>query len=908
MRNSLYRRRFAILGAVAILAAVGTPCPVGLAAADAKPAKKDSRPQTRPKEAAFTTSVTPAQARVGDVVTYKVTARLAHPWHIYKYSKVPVDNGPKFTTFDFFDPSGLDVQGDWTASREPTRKKEPAFPEIPFLEYYEDDVTWSIKLKVGEGTSPGKKTLRCQAGYMICSDQNCSFPGQWTLPDAELTVLGGSGEARPRFVSYRPEEAPGTKARPAKKDSRIPMAKVVHLSTEVVPAEAKAGEQVALKVTAKLDLGWHIFQQGKPSEGEGPTPTTFDTFDLGGLTPKGDWSSSKPPTRKKDPNFPTVEAVEFFEDEVTWTLPLLVPPGAEPGPRSLGIQAGFQICDAKLCQRPGQWTLPTPTFAVLPGGGATGAVPVAPAATTEIPTKASDSKPAEVASPARSSKADGPKVVSEIEKTANSGFVAFLLACAGGGLLALAMPCVWPMIPITVNFFVKQGQKDKGKATGLAIAYCLSIIGIFTGLGVLFSVFLGASSLSNLANNPWLNTGVALLFLVFGLSLLGLFEVRLPNFLLNASAQGESRGGLIGVMFMASTLTITSFTCTFPVVGGLLVLAANGNYLYPVIGLATFATVVALPFFVLALAPGMLSKLPRSGDWMNTVKVVGGLVEIGAAFKFVNTAELGFNAVPESAWCDEQALLTIWVVMCLVCGIYLLGLFKTDHDQSDAKVGPVRIVSGMLFLFLSLYLAPALFGQPPSGQIYNRLIVGLLPPKGSETKATSTDPEIAITQEKSKHGVVWGWSYAAALAEARRDKKKILIDFTGVNCSNCRQMERSVMPRADVSAKMGEFVTVALYTDYVPISSITQAQRADLGDKNVQREIEMTGEATAPNYVIVDPGGPAEKVVASLGGLVEPATFLDFLDKGLKGGGDAGSKSSEAISKTADAGNGSKSR
>ena len=189
------------------------------------------------------------------------------------------------------------------------------------------------------------------------------------------------------------------------------------------------------------------------------------------------------------------------------------------------------------------------------------------------------------------------------------------------------MPCVWPMVPITVNFFVKQGQGTSGrsKATGLAIIYCLSIIGVFTAVGVLFSFFFSASALQTLANNPWLNFFVAALFVLFGLSLLGLFEIRLPSFLLNASSKGESRGGLVGVVFMALTLTITSFTCTFPVVGGLLVMAANGNFFYPIIGLATFATVLALPFFLLALSPSLISKMPRSGDWMNAVKVVGGL-------------------------------------------------------------------------------------------------------------------------------------------------------------------------------------------------------------------------------------------------------------------------------------------
>ncbi len=309
---------------------------------------------------------------------------------------------------------------------------------------------------------------------------------------------------------------------------------------------------------------------------------------------------------------------------------------------------------------------------------------------------------------------------------------------------------------------------------------------------------------------------------------------------------------------MATTLTITSFTCTFPVVGGLLVLAAGGSYFYPIVGLATFATVVALPFFLLALAPGLLAKMPRSGDWMNSVKVVGGLVELAAAFKFVNTAEIGFHSVPEAAWVDEQTLLTIWVVMALVCGIYLLGLFRTDHDQKEVKVGPGRLVFGASFLFLGLYLAPALFGKAPEGQIYN-LVVGLLPPKGSETKATSTDPEVALTQEKSKHGVLWGMSYEAALADARKANKRILIDFTGVNCSNCRQMERSVMPRADVAARMSEFVTVQLYTDFVPIATLTQDQREELAAKNIDREVKLTGETTNPFYVIIDPEPAARK-------------------------------------------------
>jgi thiol:disulfide interchange protein DsbD len=362
--------------------------------------------------------------------------------------------------------------------------------------------------------------------------------------------------------------------------------------------------------------------------------------------------------------------------------------------------------------------------------------------TSDVPKNStpSDTKPA-------ASLPSAPVVQSEIAQKAQQGLIPFLIASAIGGLFALVMPCVWPMVPITVNFFVKQGQGKGGrnKTTGLAIIYCLSIIGIFTAVGVLFSFFFSASSLQTLANNPWLNLFVAGLFVAFGLSLLGLFELRLPNFLLNASAHGESKGGLIGVVFMALTLTITSFTCTFPVVGGLLVMAAGGDFFYPVVGLATFATVIALPFFLLALSPGLISKMPRSGDWMNAVKVVGGLVEIGAAFKFVNTAELAW-VTPENAWFDAQVVLTSWVVLSVVCGIYLLGLFRTDHDHDEVKVGPGRIMCGSLFLALALFMAPALFGRPPASLVWDRLIVGILPPDSNELSA---DVQIAGKADES---------------------------------------------------------------------------------------------------------------------------------------------------------------
>ncbi len=204
MRSSSMCRRLLLAAWTTCLATVAFPGPTLVEAQDTKqPAKKDSRAAARPKEATFTTTVTPAEAKPGDTVTYKVTAKVEAPWHIYRYSKIQ-PNGPKYTEFDFFDPAGLKLEGDWSPSSPPIKKNEPAFPNIPFLEYHEKEVTWSIQLKIPPNTAPGKKPLRCQIGYMICSDENCSFPGQWTLPDTELTVLPASKLLNRRMDAIAP--------------------------------------------------------------------------------------------------------------------------------------------------------------------------------------------------------------------------------------------------------------------------------------------------------------------------------------------------------------------------------------------------------------------------------------------------------------------------------------------------------------------------------------------------------------------------------------------------------------------------------------------------------------------------------------------------------------------------------
>lgn len=754
-------------------------------AQELKPKRKDTNPRLKPPEVVLSASVEPATAKPGDTVTYTVTATVEEPWHIYAFAKDQPEEGPRNTQFDLFDPAGLKPVGDWTPDRAPHSAKEPAFPTLESVSFYEGKVSWSVKLQVPADARSGEHTIKSQIYFQICNDRACKPPIYATVPDAKVKVGGGS--------------AGGTAER-AKPSPATPVSFQSH-----------------------------------------PRPERRGGLDLG----------------------TTLRAA------VTRLV-------AFPGP-GLGVALGVALI-------------------------ADEAAPAAGLAASEA---------AAPSTPAPSAPVSGSKSPATVQEAIDQGFGSFLVFAALGGLLALLMPCVWPMIPITVNFFVKQGQKG-GSTTALALTYCASIIGIFTLLGVLMTAVLGASALNQFASNGWVNLVLGLVFIAFGLSLLGLFELRLPTFLLNASASKESSGGLVGVIFMALTLTITSFSCTVPVVGGLLVLAAKGSYWYPVIGMVVFSSVLAFPFLLLALMPGRLSSLPRSGDWMNAVKVVGGLIEIGAAFKFLNTAEIGFGTSPDSAWFDSQVVLAIWVVLAAVCGFYLLGFFRTDHDHDEVKVGAGRMVFGAAFLTLALYLAPALFGVPPKSRAYERMVVGMLPADAGEldasrpllaalsglggsggnaggatlvasserleeVKATSSDPEEAMRQEKKVHGVRWGLSYKQALEQAKAQNRPVLIDFTGVNCANCRTMEQGVFPRPEVVDLLKQFETVSLYVDRIPIETLSADDKQSFAEENALFELDLVQQANQPYYVVVNADG---KVLAQ-SAFAEAPQFVSFLKEGL---------------------------
>lgn len=865
-----------------------------------QPKEKDTSARFRPQQAELAATVVPGTAKPGDVVELQVKAKLQPGYHIYKLDKTQPEEGPRSTELDLFNTAGLKTIGDWKAVKEPIRKKEPVFPNLDVVEFYEDEAVWSIKLQVPNDAAAGQRDLQVQAYFQICNASTCSRPGRWTLNPASLKIEGGksapaSAKASSPSANANANAAATPKGEAQEKDSdpqfRPPQAK---FATTVTPAEAKPGEIVVMEVEATLEPGWHIYELN-PRDFAGPH-TELEAFDTGGLQPLGEWVALPEPIRKKDPVlFPDQEFVGWHEDKVVWSLRLQVPADAKPGGRQLKVQAYYQVCDANQCTRPGRWTLPAASLIVMDVPAASAPKSISAASPSPNPNPQANLAPSlksdkpETAPPSASA-APSAEIASSAERKLEEGIGPFLLLAIGGGLLTLAMPCVWPMIPITVNFFVKQNAKSKGTATKLAMAYCLTIIGIFTGFSLVIALAFGPGQLNKIANSPLLNLFIAAMFVIFGLSLLGLFEVRLPSRLLNASAQGESRGGLIGVMFMALTLTITSFTCTMPVVGALIVIFAQGkSFFYPILGMLVYSSVVALPFFALALAPGLLSKMPKSGDWMNTVKVVGGLIELGAALKFINNAEQVWVADPSLYWFDSQVLLSAWVILSAICGVYLLGVIRTEHDHQETKIGAGRMIAGAFFLGAALYVSPALFGNPPKSYLYQKTVLGFLPidqddlvsvNRGGgaaehQTKATSNDPDLAQRQQTSFHGVPWGMSYEAAIEKAMAEKKLILADFTGVNCSNCRLMEQEVFPRPEVAAELAQFVTVQLYVDISPIPTLSQAERKAIADKNFELEVALTNDTSMPLYAVIDPA--TKQAVGSVVGYQYAATFVEFL-------------------------------
>lgn len=463
---------------------------------------------------------------------------------------------------------------------------------------------------------------------------------------------------------------------------------------------------------------------------------------------------------------------------------------------------------------------------------------------------------------AASEETDQQASITKPEEQSLWGFILFAFVT---GLIALLTPCVFPMIPMTVTFFLKENESG-GNPVRKAVIFGISIILIFTVIGTLTAVIFGADTLNNMATHWLPNIFVFLVFFVFALSFLGLFEITLPSGFVNRMDRQSDRGGLVGVFFMAFTLALVSFSCTFPIVGSVLVLSTQGEFVKPVFGMLSFSLAFALPFTLFAIFPDWLQKMPKSGGWLNSVKVVLGLLELALGLKFLSVADQAYH------WgiLDREVYLAFWIVIFAVLGFYLLGKIRMPHDSPMGRVGVFRLVFAIITFTFVVYLIPGMWGAPL------KALAGYLPPMSSHdfdmvalqsgTRQSSDESNICELPKYADklhfpHGIEGYFDYEQAIACAREQNKPLFIDFTGHGCVNCREMEARVWSDPTILKRLKEdFVMVALYVDdrtELPESEWYTSEYDDkvkktIGRQNADYQIRVYNNNAQPYYVILD--------------------------------------------------------
>lgn len=654
-------------------------------------------------------------------------------------------------------------------------------------------------------------------------------------------------------------------------------------TTEASSYDVKAGDEITLIFKATIDQNWYLYSSEFPCED--PTKATF-TFKpdksyqiVGGIVAVN-------PLDKHDKIFDCDVKIFKGTGEFRQKIKVLA------APLKISGTYDYQVCTDLTGQ-------------CVPGDGeflfdnikVTGAAQTVPAKELQ---KKQDEKQSEqlpkdsvtqqtaVVIPTTSVK--GPQLNPSLiaQEAKSQSFFGFFLLAFLAGLAALLTPCVFPMIPMTVSFFTGRGNKFQ------ALMYGLSIIGIYTVIGAILAPLMGPETANHLSTEWIPNLIFFSVFIVFGLSFLGLFEITLPGTFINKVDQQAEKGGLTGVFFMAFTLVLVSFSCTGPLVGSILVSSAGGEFLKPIVGMFAFSLAFAIPFTLFAFFPNWLKSLPKSGGWLNTVKVVLGFVEIALAFKFLSIADQAFH------WhiLDREINLAIWIVITVLIGVYLMKGFRlpgdTGKDAEDKTVSVLRISLAIIIFTFTVYLIPGMWGAPL------KALAGYLPPMSTH------DFDLLAANRKDKpneicdvpkyadflhlpHGINGYFDYKQALACARQQHKPLFIDFTGHGCTNCREMEARVWSDPQVLKRLKEdYVVVALYVDdktELPesewyISKYDKKTKKTIGKQNADLQIANLNNNAQPFYVLVN--NNEDVLVSPKPYDLSVENFVKFLDEGKK--------------------------
>ncbi|MBV8572623.1 MAG: thioredoxin family protein [Acidobacteriaceae bacterium] len=602
----------------------------------------------------------------------------------------------------------------------------------------------------------------------------------------------------------------------------------------LAPANAKdaiePGAKGYFELKAQIAAGWHLYSPTTPAGG--PIITTLQ------LTPNPLISSYKvyrpQPVRKLDPNFGI--DTETYTGEAKFLIEVTAAPAAS-GNSTVEAAVRYQACSDVKCLPPVRKTASTPVVFRSGAGPQSLALPSGYALVPAIATSAAPtSAPSPTAPPAAA---------------ANSDLLPFLLTAFGFGLAALFTPCVFPMIPITVSFFLNQGSGGEAgrKSNGWvqALLFCSGIVVLFTGLGFLITAIAGPFGVVQLGSSPWVNSFIALVFFVFGLSLLGAFELRLPSGLLTRLNSASQGGGYLGTLLMGLTFSLTSFACIGPIVGPLLIASVQSKGAQPVLGMLAFSFGLAAPFFLLALFPSYLRRLPRSGGWMVRVKVVLGFIVLAIMLKYLSNVD----QVLQTHWLTRERFLAAWIVLFALPGLYLVGLLPIEGIKRDEPLGPSRALVAALFLIFSISLIPGLLGSRLGD-------LDAFVPESSGGFGLAG-------QEAGAPAAYYKNDLEGAVTAARQQQKLVLVNFTGYACTNCHWMKANMFSRPEIRAALKDMIVVDLYTDGTDAES----------EKNQKFEDQRFGTASIPFYAILDSD---QNTVATFPQLTRnPKEFLSFL-------------------------------
>src|SRR6185312_9593404 len=551
----------------------------------------------------------------------------------------------------------------------------------------------------------------------------------------------------------------------------------------------------------------------------GPIPTTIKTT-MADAVEKVTFFEP-PPVRKYDPNFQA--ETETYEGTQVFLARIELKKDLPSTDVTIGFQPRYQTCSGTQCIPPRTADIEA-SVKIVPG---------TPAAAVTIPAGYIEGKPA-AAAPAGT-----PGTT-----PADAGIFSFLALAFGAGLAAIFTPCVFPMIPITMSYFTgKQG------AVSQAIAFCLGIIVLITALGAVATLAFGSAGVVQLGANPWVNGFIAAIFFVFGLSLLGAFEITIPSGILTRMNNASNAGGYFGAVLMGLTFALASFACIGPFMGTLLAASVTGGALRPIVGMATFSTGLALPFFLLALFPGFLTKLPRSGEWLSRVKVVMGFFVLAAMLKYLYS----LDAVLQTGFLTRERFLAAWVVLFAMAGFYLLGFVRLPGISADSELGVPRLLIGMALVVFAITLIPGMLG----GRLGE--LESYIPPPGTQSAggAGGAGGELAWVEN----------DLDGAFAQAKAGSKYVLVNFTGYACTNCHWMKANMFTRPEISGVMKGMVLVDLYTDGTDAASVA----------NQKLEEDTFKTVAIPFYVLYDSN---KNVVATFpkGLTRDSSEYLAFLN------------------------------